>query len=281
MRSVLLWRDSFNYVLPSKQLISSFKSGLTTYTLQFTSLKYLQAWHLAERRLWSNGASVVLVVADIVKHVSGRPALLSCRAVNQRKVLDTNTLIHMQLAGNPWTCSACLSVEGRLSVPCLSLLPRTVWWHCFTETPNVMATLWGLPLQPAPETPDPIFFPKWKHRKKSISEGILPDIHVSTFSAHSRGAVVTNVLKVFKCWQIQFSFEGCQQFCGSKSHLQSKGESLALTFEKWRLLWIYEKGSLKCFLSNCCWGVWGISQVPRLREASSGAADSFLLPCCM
>lgn len=93
----------------------------------------------------------------------------------------------------------------------------------------------------------------------NISEGILPDIHVSTFSAHSRGAVVTNVLKVFKCWQIQFSFEGCQQFCGSKSHLQSKGESLALTFEKWRLLWIYEKGSLKCFLSNCCWGAWGIS----------------------
>lgn len=115
----------------------------------------------------------------------------------------------------------------------------------------------------------------------NISEGILPDIHVSTFSAHSRGAVVTNVLKVFKCWQIQFSFEGCQQFCGSKSHLQSKGESLALTFEKWRLLWIYEKGSLKCFLSNCCWGAWGISQVPRLRRAGSGGADGFLSSCCM
>lgn len=115
----------------------------------------------------------------------------------------------------------------------------------------------------------------------NISEGILPDIHVSTFSTHSRGAVVTNVLKVFKCWQIQFSFEGCQQFYGSKSHLQSKGESLALTFEKWRLLWIYEKGSLKCFLSNCCWGAWGISQVPRLRKASSSGADGFLSTCCM
>lgn len=115
----------------------------------------------------------------------------------------------------------------------------------------------------------------------NISEGILPDIHVSTFSTHSRGAVVTNVLKVFKCWQIQFSFEGCQQFCGSKSHLQSKGESLALTFEKWRLLWIYEKGSLKCFLSNCCWGAWGISQVPRLRKSSSSGADGFLSTCCM
>jgi len=115
----------------------------------------------------------------------------------------------------------------------------------------------------------------------NISEGILPDIHVSTFSAHSRGAVVTNILKVFKCWQIQFSFEGCQQFCGSKSHLQSKGESLALTFEKWRLLWIYEKGSLKCFLSNCCWGAWGISKVPRLRKAGSGGADGFLSSCCM
>lgn len=115
----------------------------------------------------------------------------------------------------------------------------------------------------------------------NISEGILPDIHVSTFSTHSRGAVVTNVLKVFKCWQIQFSFEGCQQFYGSKSHLQSKGESLALTFEKWRLLWIYEKGSLKCFLSNCCWGAWGISQVPRLRKASSSGADGFLSTCSM
>lgn len=115
----------------------------------------------------------------------------------------------------------------------------------------------------------------------NISEGILPDIHVSTFSTHSRGAVVTNVLKVFKCWQIQFSFEGCQQFYGSKSHLQSKGESLALTFEKWRLLWIYEKGSLKCFLSNCCCGAWGISQVPRLRKASSSGADGFLSSCCM
>lgn len=115
----------------------------------------------------------------------------------------------------------------------------------------------------------------------NISKGILTDIHVSTFSAHSRGAVVTNVLKVFKCWQIQFSFEGCQQFCGSKSHLQSKGESLALTFEKWRLLWIYEKGSLKCFLSNCRWGAWGISQVPRLRKAGSGGAEGVLSSCCM
>lgn len=172
--------------------------------------------------------------------------------------------------------------DGRLCLLRLSLLPRT-GGTAFLRPPMVVATLWGFALQPVPETPDPLFFPKWKHRKKSsnISEGILPDIHVSTFSAHSRGAVVTNVLKVFKCWQIQFSFEGCQQFCGSKSHLQSKGESLALTFEKWRLLWIYEKGSLKCFLSNCCWGAWGIFQVPRLREAGSSGADGFLLPCCM
>lgn len=170
---------------------------------------------------------------------------------------------HVQLTAS-WTdlqeirravCLHCLSPGTAEAGPDF-LHPGRAWWHHVPETPKTRAPLWGFPLQPAPETPVPIFFPVWKLRKKdwNISEGILPDIHVSTFSAHSRGAAVTNVLKVFKCWQIQFSFEGCQQFCGSKSHLQSKGESLALTFEKWRLLWIYEKGSLKCFLSNCCWG---------------------------
>lgn len=122
------------------------------------------------------------------------------------------------------------------------------------KPPKAQAPPRGFPAAGALQTPIPSSFLCGNLGKGwNISEGILPDIHVSTFSAHLRGAVVTNVLKVFKCWQIQFSFEGCQQFCGSKSHLQSKGESLALTFEKWRLLWIYEKGSLKCFLSNCCW----------------------------
>lgn len=202
---------------------------------------------------------------------------------------------HIQLPSsrsNPWgeRQGACLywsspeTALGWFQLPSVGVCPSQEKAGCTSgkKLPKAQALLWGFPaVEPFRHQYLSSFLYRNLGKGWNISEGILPDIHVSTFSTHSRGAVVTNVLKVFKCWQIQFSFEGCQQFCGSKSHLQSKGESLALTFEKWRLLWIYEKGSLKCFLSNCCWGAWGISQVPRLRKASSRGADGFLSTCCM